>query len=144
MRTPKHIGRRGACMLSLAVTSAAIGWTNITQPPASLRHLVLFSDVPPWVLGVWWLLPAFLLAVAALVDRESKWDGPALLISYLSTAFWGAAYVGSAILYGDQPVGISFRTAAVYWGFSAVIVIISGWPEPAPPVSLDDERSRTP
>lgn len=138
----KHIGRRGGAMLSLAVVMLAIGWTNITATPETIQHTI-FSTVPIIVLGLWWLIPGVLLFVAGLFDPNSRWDGLALFSSYLATSLWGAAYVASSFLYGNQPIGVSFRTAAIFWGFSAIIFIISGWPDPAPPVDLH-ERSRKP
>lgn len=145
-RITHQVGRRGACLLALAVAQICIGWTNLTFTPATIAQLTLFREVPIVILGLWWLIPAAIGLVAVVYDRL---DGVSFYLSYIAMFTWAFIYATAVWPFGDLPAGIGMRTAGIFWAISLLILAIAGWQEnlPAatiPPIPLhgpDDLRS---
>lgn len=125
----RGIGRRGGFLLVLAVVQAVIGWSNLIAPPATLHSLTVFRDIPQWVLATYWLVPAAVGFVAGLFERRVKWEGISFFLSYFTIFGWGFAYVASWWPFHELEIGTAFRTAAIYWSFAAMILLVSGWSE---------------
>lgn len=126
--THRRIGRRGACLLSLGVIQIVTGWTMIDSPPLAFHALTLFRLVPPLTLGLLWLIPGAISLAYAFVRRTDN-DSWGFVAAYLMPFIWGMAYVLSWFPLHDLPAGMGLRAAVIYWGYAALVQVISGWSE---------------
>lgn len=147
MRNPitgQRFGRRNTILLILAVIQAVIGWSNLVAPPQSLATLTVFRVIPQIVLGLWWVIPAAVGLLAALIDRTDRdhagwgWDGVSFFLSYSTIAFWGFAFIASYYPFGELDFGAAIRAAVIYWGFAAIVLVVAGWEENLPKLEVNE------
>lgn len=116
--------RRGAVLLILALIEFILGWATFVAPGAVLSHLVLVSSMDPRALGAAQIGLAPAIAMAAYMSPPK--DKVGFTLASLGYGFWAGIYLLTAIF---QPEGdpMSFvRGFAIYGGFSALVLIISG------------------
>jgi len=116
-------GRRGAFQLVSAGVYLIVGLSFLLAPASgsrstSLRWLTEYVPLEPF--AALWVIAAALAAVAAFRCRPRDWFGFAALV--FAPAVWGALFFIGA--FTANPA--SFTSAAVYWLFAALSMIVSG------------------
>lgn len=139
--TRERIGRRGAFLLILSVMDALTGWSLLDVPPAVYRQLTLLRHVPQFGLALSWLLPAAVALFFAFA-RRTQHDAWGFLACYVPPAAFGVIYFTAWFPFGQLPAGTGVRSAVVYWGYSLLILVAAGWPEPSGAVPRAPSRSR--
>jgi hypothetical protein len=74
------------------------------------------------------LAGAVALVSAFTRTRNDTWG---FVLSYVVPFLWGTAYLISWYPLREINAGTAMRAGILYWGYSALVVIISGWPEVA-------------
>lgn len=142
--TRRRIGRRGAFLLILAVMDALTGWSLLDVPPAVYNQLTLLRHIPQDALALMWVLPAVVAAWFAFAKRTQR-DAWGFLACYVPPAIFGVIYFTSWFPIGQLAAGTAVRSAVVYWGYSLLILVAAGWPEPSTPpsapVSTEENRA---
>lgn len=127
-----RIGRRGACLLSLAFIDAVIG-ASLLGPQARAQarlipaYRVLFSSLPVSVWAVAWIAVGALCAVQAFVKHD-QWAYAAAVGIKVT---WAAGTFASWLLYHAPRAWLAGLTWAVIAG---LVGVINGWPEVPQPL----------
>jgi len=118
------IGRRGACLLALGVLDVVIGWSVWLAPQSPL---VLFRHIPSFVLGMSWIGAG---ALALISIRRKYQDSWGFIGAWAVPFIWGclllAELAAPANLLG---IWTGIRAIVTYWGYAALVMVISGWAE---------------
>lgn len=128
--TRARIGRRGACLLIFGFIPFSIGAALFVQPTdrhGSNRTIPVLEHIAPaefWS-SVWMLLGLTAMACAFFNGKAQRYG---FVIVYVLPTFWGAAYLASWAL-GELVTG--WFASLVYLGYSLLVIVISGWEEPA-------------
>lgn len=130
--TRRRIGRRGAFLLILAVIDALTGWSLLDVPPVVYRQLTLLRHIPQTGLALMWILPAAVALWFAFAKR-TQGDAWGFLACYVPPAAFGVIYFTAWFPFGQLVAGTAVRSAVVYWGYSLLILVAAGWPEPSMP-----------
>jgi hypothetical protein len=56
------------------------------------------------------------------------------ILSYLVPFLWGFIYLISWFYYHDLSAEMGIRSAAVYWCYSSLVILVSGWPDTLEPM----------
>lgn len=128
--THHRIGRRGAFLLVLSVVDALLGWSLLAVPPVVYDQLTLLRHIPQVALGALWMAGAAIAFAYAFVKRSDQ-DVWGFVASYAPPLVFGGIYFLSWWPIGQLPAGTAVRSAVVYWGYSLLVLIAAGWPEPA-------------
>lgn len=128
-RLGRHVGRRGAYLLFLALLDITVAY-SLTQPlPLGLTRGQVyrpFTDLAPFAVWVWtWAGVGLLAFAAAFVHglRVAVFGAAALM-----KVAWAAGYL-SGWVSGYPLYTRGYQTAAIYVAFAAVTLIVSGWRE---------------
>jgi phosphatidylserine synthase len=126
-RIKNVIGRRGASLLALGIVNLTIGWSVWVIPPSVLAQFSLFSHTPRVILSLSWVLAGVLAIANVPRSRNDKWG---FVGAYQVPFIWGCLYLAEALppLHQFDP-WLALRTVITYWGYSALVLVISGWPE---------------
>lgn len=127
------VGRRGAYLLLKSLMYVGHGAAFLLAPStpvmrSSLSVALTIAPLKAW--GVLWLAAGLVAAWSAFArgPREDRW-GFYALITMATT--WAAFYLAAAI----TGTGTGFARGAIgamlYLSLAGVILIVSGWPEPA-------------
>lgn len=118
------IGRRGACLLALGVIDIFIGWSVWIAPQSPLT---LLKHIPTPVLGMTWIL-AGVIAIASI--RRKYQDSWGFIGCWQVPFIWGCLFIAE-LVFPLNNLGIwpGIRAIVTYWGYAALILVISGWPE---------------
>ncbi len=125
----RRIGRRGAFLGFLALVDGVVAYA-LTQPlPLGLRREQFygpFLDIMPmswWI--TWWITAAVVVAAAVVVHRVRP---AAFALAAALKCGWSLGYwIG--FWNGDPAFSRGYQTGAIWVGFAAVTLIISGWRE---------------
>lgn len=125
-RIRERIGRRGSCLLFLALVYLVYASALASAPPQSARnpsYAFLTVLLPLWAWALPWGLVGLLCGIQAFRVRD--------LVAFAAAS---ALSVGWAVLHlSGWALGMidrGFVTAVVWAGFAAFIQVIAGWPEP--------------
>ena len=123
---PRINGRRGAYLLVSAPVYLVVGLsffapqTNTVTRRAALQWLEE-TGVPIQPFAALWIIAALVAIVCAFQSRPRDWFGFAALT--FAGSVWGALFIIGAFT-GAPAVG--FVSAAVYWLFAALPMVVSG------------------
>lgn len=118
------VGRRGACLLALGILDVVIGWSVWIAPQSPLT---LFRHIPSWVLGLSWI---FAGVVALISIRRKQQDSWGFIGAWAVPFIWGSLFVAEMCAPSDiLGVWAGIRAVVTYWGYAALVMVISGWPE---------------
>ncbi|UTN93034.1 hypothetical protein SEA_MARKY_31 [Streptomyces phage Marky] len=131
--TRSRIGRRGACLLIFGFIPFSIGGALFVQPTdrhgtnRTIPVLEIFAPAEFW--SVLWML----LGLVAMACAFGRWRAQraGYVLAYGLPTVWGVAYLASWAL-GLLVTG--WFASIVYLGYSLLVIVISGWEEPPPPV----------
>jgi hypothetical protein len=123
-----YVGRRGACLIFLAIIFLAIGQGYLLHPDSlsrvsldNLHYALVIAPVPLW--GALWIICGCVDMLAAF---WKKFEPIAFGASALFSLVWGLSYLASTIGgYGER----AYVGAVTYCAVAAFIQILSGWPE---------------
>lgn len=126
-RTARHIGRRGAFLITFGVIFALIG-ANLAEgvPKGTRDSYALALDLAPLdVYGAAWILCGLTAITAAVLRDKWHWIGFAALtaISTLWTVVWLAAW-----LHGDADRG--YQGAIIYASLALASQLVAGLVDP--------------
>lgn len=126
-RIKTRIGRRGSCLLFLALVDLIYSSALAGAPPQAARsasYVFLATLLPLWAWALPWAFVGALCGLQAFRARDQ-----------MAFASASALSVGWAVLHlAGWALGMidrGFVTAVVWGGFAAFIQVIAGWPEPA-------------
>lgn len=122
IRTLAHrVGRRGSCLLFLAILDTLIGYSLYTAPPP-LRVVDLLLPYSLW--AALWLAAG----AACLVQAFMRNDRFAFTAAVALKIGWGGA-LGAVWLLHPHLDPNGWENTVIFWAFAAFIGVISSWPE---------------
>jgi drug/metabolite transporter (DMT)-like permease len=121
-------GRRGAALLAFAFIDIVVGWSLFdaetqaqTKAIPAYRATLEIAPLPIW--GALWLLVGALCAVCAFLVTDRIAYGAAIGVKIV----WAGSFLASWVIYNAPRAWLSAAT----WGVvAALVLVISGWPEP--------------
>lgn len=123
-RLRHRIGRRGAFLLFLTILDAAIGYSLLTAPAAEVAAVHLVLPVEVWAAA--WLAVGAACGVSAFLTR----DRAGYAVAAGMKAAWAGVTARAWLIY-HIPQG---WLGVIFWlAFAVTVLLISGWPEAAPP-----------
>ncbi len=128
-RLARHVGRRGAFLLFLALLDGVVAY-SLTQPlPLNLAPRVVYGpmmDIAPitWWAGWWAATSALCLSAAAWRRAHIAAFGAGGLIK----AAWAACYLTGWVEHLPLYTR-GYQTAAIYVAFAGVVLLVAGWRE---------------
>jgi len=126
-RAQKHLGRRGAILLSYGFVWSLIGYGQITSPVPDRRGLKVLLDVMPLHVWGWcWIIAGLVAAVSAFLPQGR--DAPGFVALVLIVLPWMLGYLLSWWPLGLYPRG--WIAAALYGALTLPVVVVAGWREP--------------
>lgn len=132
-----RVGRRGTILLILAFIDFAFGGSLIFPTAASrIAPAAVWRDhyAPTWMWGVAWMIVGAVLIVSAFMTNDEVGYTAAISLKIA----WSLTALASWFLGGVERGWLS---AAVWLVVSAMVYVISGWPEHGSPPPLIDEGS---
>lgn len=122
-----RIGRRGTALLLVGGLEVVLGASRLL---ADAEERVL--HLPAWT-ALLWLAGGVVAIVFAFVRPGRVGDRPGYVALVIPPGLWSCLHVLSTALFyaTDGALGdpYAFLTAAVYAAFTALVVLIAGWPE---------------
>lgn len=121
----QRTGRRGACLLFLAVLDLIYAYSLTTPTPRSLTNpttLFLISIMP---LGAWAFIWAFVGAVCLLFAFRHD-DHIAFGLGISLKAFWALVFFWGWIIH---EVERGYLSTTIWGAFALFILVIAGWRE---------------
>lgn len=127
--TGQRIGHRGAFLLALSVFEAIIGWSILETPPQQFETLKIFQIAPQWCYAWLWIGSATLCVVGAFLRNYNPIDVAAYMASFAVPLLWGSSYIAELFL-RELTWGLVLRAVTLWWGYSALVLLASSWPDP--------------
>lgn len=128
----RHIGRRGAFLLFLALLDAVIGYSLRAPLPYGLTTRQVYGTfVQIMPIGAWaeaWNTTGLVLLVAAFWRRLRP---VAFALAAMLKTAWASVYLYGWVS-GDPLMVRGYLQASIWLSFAVMILLVSGWRENAP------------
>lgn len=134
-RIRRRIGHRGSILINLGLVWFLIGLSELI---ITTNNELPLSVLPDWFrAGAWWVTGAVAIAYAFVPRHKS--DAVGFIALYIMPAARAASYLWGWInsLDGTGGIETGWLAAALYFGFTALIINCSGWREEQSP---DEDR----
>lgn len=125
----RHVGRRGAFLIFLALLDVVLGYAIVQPLPFGLTRAALYQPfveiMPLQAWAAWWMATGVLAGIAAVWTRlRPVAFGAGALIKIA----WSLGYL---IGWVERVPAFSrgYQTAAIYLSFGLVTLLISSWRE---------------
>jgi hypothetical protein len=122
----RHVGRRGAFLLWLAVLDLVYAYSLLSPPPSAMTNALtvyLASICPLAVLGVAWGAVGLICVVTAFLRADRLGFAAAICIKCVWTSLF--------IIGCFAGVERAYLSAAIWGTLAALVWIVVGWPEKA-------------
>lgn len=129
----RKTGNRGKFLGFLAMLDLIYGYSLITLP-VFYRDIDLLLPVSVWA-WIWIASGVNCLTGAFISD-----DRLPFAVASLVKTFWGMLY--AYLWLSSSPVPRPWASAAIWLTFAGIVIMISGWPEPADGFKFARRRSR--
>lgn len=133
-----RVGRRGDCLLFLALVDFGFALYLFVPPPGELAPVFAFAHrlAPLWVFGLLWFVVGVACLVGAFADKRRYRD------EWAFTAAVGIKVLWSVIILLGWVIGhldYGWFSAIIWLVFARLVFRISTWPEP----QMIDPATRT-
>jgi hypothetical protein len=125
----RHVGRRGAFLLFLALVDVVLGY-GLTQPlPLGLSAAAVykpFTDILPLTVWAWWWLTVGAACAAAALYHTIR--PVAFGLAAMMKAAWSIGYLAG--WHDKLPLyARGYQTAAIFVTLAGVVLLVSNWRE---------------
>lgn len=120
----RFLGFRGSVLMIFGFIEIIVAW-SISGNPIMFK---VFNEEPHQVYVLLWLIPGLISLATSFFTKAVEAFGFA--ISFIPFFLWGAGYLVSFYPNHDLTAEQAFKSIAVWWGITALILLISRWPEP--------------
>jgi hypothetical protein len=116
----RHVGRRGAFLLFLALVDLLYGYSQLTTPTSIVE--VFSSTTWGWI----WIGIGVVLTAGAFVHRDRAAFGLAAFIKAAWAGMWVDVWIS------DAHVPRAWVSVVIWGAFAGVVLVVSTWPEVHP------------
>lgn len=121
------VGRRGAFLLFLTLLDLIYGQALLFpthDATAAPTYKFLAQVAPLWAWGLLWIT----VGMACFVYAFRRYDAPAYALAMFLKVLWALTFLLGWIFAG---VDRGYLATVIWGAFAAILVLISGWPEPS-------------